>query len=153
MGKTVLTYENMKTFLEKYFEGYSKYSNRAEEIDRLDEFYTLGFISTGYVRMQGKEYPLIRKGRNEYKDSLVHMHADIEETMTPQNIMIDEKEKKAIALVKVVLKNCKTMEQFESDIIAFYQLVLDEDKTIKIESVGVFVDDPEGWNHFYFKNL
>jgi len=148
-----LTYENMKTFMGKYFENYSKYSNKAEEIDKLDEFYTLGFISTGYTRMEGKEYPLVRKGRNAYKDSRVRMHADIEETMTPYDLMIDEQEKKAVALVRVELINRKTMEHFGSDIIAFYQLVLNEDKTIKIESVGVFVDDPEGWNNFYFKNL
>jgi hypothetical protein len=143
----------MKTFMEKYFEGYSKYSNKAEEIDKLDDFYFLDFISTGYTRMQGKEYPLVRKGRSAYKNSLVRMHTDIEETMTPQDIMIDEQEKKAVALVRVELMNRETVEHFGSDIIAFYQLVLDEDKAIKIESVGVFVDDPEGWNDFYFKNL
>jgi len=143
----------MKAFMERYFEGYSKYSNKIEEIDKLDEFYTPDFISTGHTHMQGKEYPLVRKGRNAYKDSLVRMHADIEEIMTPQDIMIDEQEKKAIALVRVELINHETMEHFGSDIIAFYQLILDEDKTIKIKSVGVFVDDPEKWNNFYFKNL
>ncbi len=49
--------------------------------------------------------------------------------------------------------NQETMEHFGSDIIAFYQLILDEGNTIKIKSVSVFVDDPEGWNNFYFKNL
>ena len=148
-----MTYANMKAFMERYFEGYSKYSNKIQEIDKLDEFYTPDFISTGYTHMQGKEYPLVRKGRNAYKDSLVRMHADIEEIMTPQDIMIDEQKKKAVALVRVELINQETMEHFGSDIIAFYQLILDEDKTIKIKSVGVFVDDPEGWNNFYFQNL
>jgi hypothetical protein len=148
-----LTYVDMMNFMRKYFKGYSKYSNKAEEIDKLDDFYTPDFVSTGYTRMRGREYPLIRKGRKAYKNSLVRMHADIEETMTPQDIMIDEQEKKTVALVRVELKNRKTMEHFASDIIAFYQLVLDENETIKIKSVGVFVDEPEGWNNFYFKSL
>ena len=148
-----LTYANMKAFMEKYFEKYSMYSNSAKEIDKLDEFYVPQFASTGYTRMQGKEYPLVREGRNEYKDSLVRMHAEIEETMVPLEIMIDEREKKAVALVKAELKNRLTMDHFVSDIIAFYQLVLDETKNIKISSVGVFVDNPEGWNSFYFKSL
>lgn len=149
----MLAYEDMKMFMKSYFEGYSKYSNKAEEIDKLDDFYTLDFISTGYTRMRGKDYPLIRKGRDAYKNSLVRMHADIEETMTPQDIMIDDREKKAVALLRVELRNRTTMKHFVSDIIASYQLVLDEDETIKIESVGVFVDDPEGWNGFYFKSV
>jgi hypothetical protein len=45
--------------MEKYYEGYSNYSNKADEIDNLDTFYTQDFTSTGYTRMQGKEYPLV----------------------------------------------------------------------------------------------
>ena len=67
-----MTYASMKAFMERYFECYGMYSNKVEEIDKLDESYTSHFISTGYTHMQGKEYPLVRKGRNAHKDSPGH---------------------------------------------------------------------------------
>ena len=47
---------------------------------------------------------------------------------TPQDTMIYEQERKAVTLVRVELINQETMEHFGSDIIAFYQLILDEGK-------------------------
>jgi len=106
----------------------------------------------GIAILEGMDYPLVRKGRQTFKDSLVLLHSDIAEKMTPVDIWIDEKRKKATALVKVEMTNRKTGAKLEVDMAAFYQLCLDENDTIKFENVGVFLSDPERAMTFYLKN-
>ena len=147
-----LTYLNMKSFMERYFRGYGDWVNSADTIGELDNYYTPDFTSTVYGRLEGMDYPVVRKGRKAFKDSLVHLHANIAETMTPIDIMIDEQRKKAAALVKVEMSHRKTGVQLEVDMVAFYQFCLDENSTIKFENVGVFLSDPERAMRFYLKN-
>ena len=104
------------------------------------------------ARLEGMDYPVVRTGRQVFKDSLVRLHADVFETMTATDIMVDEKRKRAVALVKVVMTNKKTEAKLEVDMVAFYQLCLDQNNTIKFENVGVFLSDPEQAMAFYFRN-
>lgn len=147
-----MNYINMKSFMERYFRGYGVWVNSADTIDELDNYYAPDFTSTVYGRLKDMEYPLVRKGRQTFKDSLLKLHADIEEEMNPLDIWIDEQRKKATALVKVNMTNKKTGARLEVDMTAFYQLGLDENETIKLENVGVFLSDPEQAMTFYLKN-
>jgi hypothetical protein len=147
-----MTYLNMKSFMERYFRGYGDWVNSTDTIDELDNYYTSEFTSTVYGRLDGMDYPLVRKGRQTFKDSLVRLHADIAEEMTPIDIWIDEQRKKATALVKVKMANRKTGARLEVDMAAFYELCLDKHDTIKFASVGVFLSDPERAMTFYLKN-
>jgi hypothetical protein len=146
-----MSYTNMKSFMERYFRGYGDWVNSASTIAELDDYYTPEFTSTVYGRVNGMDYPLVRKGRQTFKDSLVRLHAGIAEEMTPVDIWIDEQRKKATALVRVKMTNKKTGEKLEVDMAAFYQLCLDERHTIKFASVGVFLSDPERAMTFYLK--
>ena len=94
-----LNYENMKAFMERYFKDYSSHVNSIESIEKLDELYTSDFVSNVYMHVEGKEYPFVRKGREEFKKSLIVGHVTIKEKLYANNIIIDEKKKIAGVLL------------------------------------------------------
>jgi|GEM_PF-1384337 len=148
-----LTYENMKSFMERYFRDYSSHVNSVESIDQLDELYTANFTSIVYMHAKGMKYPFVRTGREEFKKSLVQGHVSIRENLFPNNIIIDEKKKIAGVLLTSEKTIMKTGEKYVFDGIGFYHLCTHEENKIKIERLDIFCDDPDKLNKVYFQTM
>jgi hypothetical protein len=148
-----LTYENMKAFMEDYFRAYSAYSNSAQTIDRLDEFFAAGFTSVAHVHIEGKRYPFTRIGRDEFKRSLVLGHTPTAERLVPNKIIIDEKLRTAGVLLTIENTIRETGEKHTFDALTFYELTTQEENKVKIERLEIFFDDPDRLNRVYFQGM
>ena len=139
-----LTYENMKKFMVKYFKYYNKYSQDLETCYKMKEFWPEKFKATAYYHRKNGPFPIVCSNGTDFLNIIVQMHQKLEEVLTPLDIIIDEKRKKIGATLSIKKKSRKTGEQYDFTAIAIYQLGLDEENTIKIESLDICVDDPEG---------
>lgn len=138
-----LTYDKMKEFMLGYCKDYSRYANDAETMNKMDKYWDPNFYVTAYFHRKDGTYPVIYKNRKEFQEFLIRTHTIIKDTMIVRDIIIDEKIKKAVILLKIVKTNQEKNKKFEIDGMGCYQLILDENKRIRIKSLDFFWDAPE----------
>jgi hypothetical protein len=138
-----LTYENMKKFLEMYFEYYNKYSQNPETIHKMDECWGEDFKSTAYFYRNNGPTPIEHSSGSQFRDMICQVHQKISEKLTPSKILIDEKKKEAAVLLHVEKEVIATGEKAFFTGIAIYSLGLDENKKIKLKSLDICIDNPE----------
>ena len=136
-----LTYENMKAFMENYCKDYSQWCNDSESISKLDQYWAPDFVSIAYMHLEGIPYPFVLGNRKEFKAFIRKGHVEIWETLVPVEIIIDERSNKAVTLIKIEKKERSSGKVFVSDAMALYELILDEQKEIKVKSLKIFTDD------------
>jgi hypothetical protein len=144
-----LTYENMKEFMIKYCKDYSLYGNDAETMPKMDKYWAPNFKSTAYFHLMDGTYPVIHKSRKEFQDFLIHGHINIKDALIPQDIIVDEKEKKVVIQLRIEKENRKTGEISKIDGIGIYQLIVDKNNSPKITSLDFYWDIPNKINHEY----
>ncbi len=138
-----LTYKKMKEFMLDYCKNYNRYANDAETMPKMDEFWAADFIGTGYFHSKDGDYPYIISGRKEFQDTLISTHQVVKDSMTARDIIIDEKSNKVVILSRIEKTNLETGEKLEIDGMGCYQLILDENKKIKIKSLDFFWYAPD----------
>lgn len=138
-----LTYQNMQSFMKQYCEDYSRWCNDPESISKLEQYYTPDFETKAYMHLQGMPYPFVAN-LDEFKNFILKNHTDIlhEEKLFPVEILIDERKRKAVMLLRVKKTVKSSGEVFDFDAIALYQLVLDGNDTLKIERLDIITDRP-----------
>lgn len=137
------SYDAIEAFMRDYFRCYSEYVNKAEDFDRLDEFYASDFRATGYVENpETGEYPFVHQTRDAFKDFLRRGHANTGETLRPVEISIDERKGKVAAILDMKKENRSTGEKTQLMAIAIYGVGL-ENGALRLKSLDVCVDKPQ----------
>ncbi len=127
-------YNDIVRFMEEYFPAYSQFAQRSETQHLMDKFYApeLSF-DDGAV-----------KSREEWYGRCL-AHPAIQDKLTVEHLFVDENQKEAGALLKTQAVDRATGNVLlELRMSVLYNLKIDEDKSIKITKVRVFLEsDPQ----------
>ena len=128
-----ITYDNMVKYMKDYFKTFNKYGQDPKKIHRLDDYYAPDVEFTPYVAGIGHS-----TGRDDFYQILLS-HPSGYEKLTPEEIVIDEKRRIAVVLIKAEISDSKTGEVLVTKrYFVLYPLVLDENNTIKIKKIQLF---------------
>lgn len=128
-----ITYDNMVKYMKDYFETFNKYGQDPKTIHRLNDFYAPDVEFNPYVAGIGHS-----TGRDDFYQILLS-HPSGYEKLTPEEIVIDEKRRIAVVLIKAEISDSKTGEVLVTKrYFVLYPLVLDENNTIKIKKIQLF---------------
>jgi hypothetical protein len=126
-------YDSIMKFMKGYFEAFSTYGQDVKTIHRMHEYLApdLEFIPliAGNARISGRDEFL----------SLMSAHPSSIERLTPEDIMVDERRKTAVVLIKTEIIDSATGKVLVTKRYhVLYQLGLDEKKTFKIQKILFF---------------
>lgn len=128
-----LTYDNIMKFLKKYFPAYNAYAQDPKTTHRMYDYFAPDFEFTPYVA--GLEHTT---DRDEFL-GIMSSHPSSYETITPEDIFIDERRGVVVVLLRTEVTDRKTGEVVvRKSYLPRYQLVLDENDTIKIKKLQFF---------------
>ena len=132
-----LVYDNIVNWMKDYFKVYSTYGQDPKTAQRMNDYFTpdLEFIP----------YIAALRGPVTSRDDFLRnttSHPSSYEKLTPEDIAVDERRKVVVALLRLEIIDRKTEEVLvKKSSIAHYQLVLDENNTIKIKKIRFFWQD------------
>lgn len=131
-----LTYDNIVKWMKDYFPVYSEYGQDPATVHRMNDYYTPDFEFIGYVGLpQG---PMVMASRDDFLRFDIS-HPSSYERLTPEDITVDERRNVVIVIIKFEAIDRKTGEVLvEERGVSHYQLVLDENNTIKIKRLLFF---------------
>jgi len=134
-----MTYDQMLTWIEEYFEVFNKYGQDPEGIHRMDEYFAKDFVFNPYIAHVGK----VAGRDNWYK--VLTSHPSGVEVLTPEDLVIDEKRQTFVAQIKAELVDRDTRESLLTKrYLARYPLIEEEGK-MKISRLDFFWEVlPEG---------
>lgn len=128
-----LTYNRIMEFMKDYFKNFSTYAQDTKTAHRMNDYIAPDFEFTPYIAGNA---PI--SGRDEFL-RLMSSHPSSLERLTPEDIMVDERRKIAVALLKTEIIDSATGEVLVTKSYhALYQLILDENRTIKIQKILFF---------------
>jgi hypothetical protein len=132
-----LTYDHIVNWMKEYFQVYSKYGQDPVTAHRMNNYFALDLEFIPYIAaLQG---PVTN--RDAFLRNTTS-HPSSYEKLTPEDIAVDERRKVVVALLRLQIIDRKTEEVLvEKSSIAHYQLVLDENKTLKIKKIQFFWQD------------
>jgi hypothetical protein len=131
-----LNYENMMDFMERYFKAYSTVAQDPKTTHRMRDFYAPEFKLIQY-------FPRYAVSDLELFLDMSSSHPEIQETLQPEYIMIDDRQKKAAVYLKADFTVKTTGEVVSEMTSAHYHMKLDEEGTIKIKELILFQAYPE----------
>ncbi|HEY97799.1 MAG TPA: hypothetical protein G4O16_06430 [Dehalococcoidia bacterium] len=144
-----LTYDGIVKWMTEYFKVYSTYGQDAATADRMKDYFAPDLRFIPYIAGIGGP-----EGGFFSRDEFIHTaksHSAWYEKLTPINLTVDERKKAVVALFGMEVIDRKTGEvAVKKSAIAHYELVLDEDNTIKIKTIRFFWEVlPPGVHEFY----
>ncbi len=144
-----LTYDDIVKWMTEYFKVYSTYGQDAATADRMKDYFAPDLRFIPYIAGIGGP-----EGGFFSRDEFIHTaksHSAWYEKLTPINLTVDERKKAVVALFGMEVIDRKTGEvAVKKSAIAHYELVLDEDNTIKIKTIRFFWEVlPPGVPEFY----
>jgi len=144
-----LTYDDIVKWMTEYFKVYSTYGQDAATADRMKDYFAPDLRFIPYIAGIGGP-----EGGFFSRDEFIHTaksHSTWYEKLTPINLTVDERKKAVVALFGMEVIDRKTGEvAVKKSAIAHYELVLDEDNTIKIKTIRFFWEVlPPGVPEFY----
>ncbi|MBN1190094.1 MAG: hypothetical protein JXA46_10110 [Dehalococcoidales bacterium] len=144
-----LTHDNIMKWMKEYFEVYSTYGQSPETAQRMNNYFTPDLRFIPYIAALGGPQGGFHS-RDEFLSKAVS-HPSWYEKLTPEEIIIDEKRKVAVVLFGMNVINRKTGETvIKKEAMSLYELVLDENNTIKIKTIRFFWEVmPPGVPEFY----
>jgi hypothetical protein len=137
-----LTYDSMVAFMRDYFPAYSDLGQSPATVHRMHDYYTPDLVFIGYVGLpEPKVYP-DRAAFLEFDLS----HPSSYERLTVEDMTVDERRGTVFAIIKFEFVDTSTGAVLAEERGATkYQLVLDQDGTIKISSFVFFAQRlPQG---------
>lgn len=127
------TYDTIVKYMKDYFETFNTCGQDPKTIHRLDDYYAPDLKFTPYVAGIGHS-----TGRDEFYRILLS-HPSGYEMLTPEEIVVDERRRIAVVLIKAEISDSQTGEGLVTKrYFVLYPLVLDENNTIKIEKIQLF---------------
>ena len=144
-----LTYDNINRWMKDYFEVYSTYGQKPETAHRMEDFFTPDLRFIPYIAGIGGP-----EGGFNSRDEFIQTaksHTSWYEKLMPEDITIDERRKVVVVIFKMEVVDAEKKEVVvKKSAIAHYQLVLDENDTIKIKTIKFFWEVmPPGVKEFY----
>ena len=138
-----LTYDNIVEWMKDYFRAYSEYGQDAKTAHRMNDHYAPDLEFIAYVG--APQGPIIMTGRDDFL-SFSTSHPSSYEKITPEDITVDERRGVVVVLIKLEAIDRKTGEVLVTEKgMSHYQLILDEDNTIKVKRLLFFRQDlPSG---------
>ena len=143
------TYDNILKWMTEYFEVYSTYGQDAETADKMKDYFAPDLRFIPYIAGIGGP-----EGGFFSRDEFIHTaksHSSWYEKLTPEDITIDVNRKVVAVLFGMEVVDRKTGEvAVKKSAMAHYELVLDENDTIKIKTIRFFWEVlPPGVPEFY----
>jgi hypothetical protein len=128
-----LTYDNIMKFMKEYFPAYTAYAQDPKTTHRMHDYFAPDLEFIPYVA--GLEHTT---DREEFL-RIMSSHPSSYEMLTAEDIIIDERQKVVVVLMKteVVDRNTGKVVVTKS-YLPRYQLALDENDTIKIKKLQFF---------------
>jgi hypothetical protein len=132
-----LTYDNIVKWMKEYYNVYITYGQDPKTAHRMNDYFMPDLEFIPYISsLQG---PVT--SRDEFLLNTTS-HPSSYEALTPEDIAVDERRKVVVALLRLEIIDRKTGEVLvKKSSIAHYQLVLDENNTIKIKRIQFFWQD------------
>ncbi len=128
-----LTYDTIVKYMKDYFETFNTYGQDPKTINRLDEYYAPDIEFIPYVAGVGHS-----TGRDEFYRILLS-HPSGYEKLTPEEIVVDERRRIAVVLIKAEISDSQTGEVLVTKrYFVLYPLVLDENNKIKMKKIQLF---------------
>jgi hypothetical protein len=131
-----LTYDNIMDFMKRYFEAYSTIAQNPMTTHQMREFYSPDFKLIQY-------FPRHAVSGLELFLEMSSSHPGIQETLRPEYIMVDDRQKKAVVYLRAEFVIKATGEIVSEMTSAHYHLKLDDKDTIKIKELILFQAYPE----------
>jgi hypothetical protein len=126
-------YGDIARFMEEYFPAYNQYSQNPETQHLMDKYYAPELSFDDGVVASRKQW---------YERCLAH--PAVQDELTLEHLLVDEKQKEAGALLKtqaIDRKTGKVLVELKMNVL--YSLIIDTNKDIKITRVRVFLEsDP-----------
>jgi hypothetical protein len=132
-----LTYDTIQKWMEDYFHTYSTYGQQPETADRMKDFFSPDLRFIPYIAgIGGPEGGF--KSRDEFIKT-AKSHSSWYERLTPDILSIDERQKTVAVLFKMEVVDIKKNKVVvRKSAMAHYELILDENNTIKIKKIRFF---------------
>jgi len=132
-----LTYENIEKWMREYFEAYNSYAQNPDTVERMNDYFMPDMEFIPYVAQLKGPKGSVTSRDDFYK--ILAGHPSSYETFVPEDIAIDERRSVVVVLLKVQVFDSKTKEVLlRKSYLPHYQLVLDENNTIKIKTIKFF---------------
>lgn len=126
-------YDDIVKFMKDYFKTYSAYAQDSKTTHRMHDYYAPDFEIIHYVAGVNNI-----SGRDKFL-RLMSSHPSSHETLTPEDIVVDERRKITVVLLKTEITEKKTGKiVVVQRYLVHYQLALDENNTIKIKKILFF---------------
>jgi hypothetical protein len=127
------TYDTIVKYMRDYFATFNAHGQDPKTIHRLDDYFAPDLEFKPFVAGVGH-----CSGREEFYRVLLS-HPSGREQLTPEDIVVDERRKIAVVLIKAVISDSHTGEVLVTKrYFVLYPLVLDENNTIKIKKIQLF---------------
>ncbi len=130
-----MTYDGILKFMQDYLRVYGQSGQDCALTDGMSDYFTPDFVFTGYL---GLPEPVVYRGRDAFL-ARGAAHPSSYERLTPEQMTIDETQQTVFAIIKFEFIDRKTGEVLVVERGATqYQLILDENGSIKIKSFVFF---------------
>ena len=138
--KKTVNYKKVEEFMAAYYNAYNLYTQDAETMDLMDEYWAPEFISMQYLPVP--DCPLIMD-LTTWKFFLVGAHMNLLETLNLEELSIDTKKLSAVARVNIDFNDRTTGALvLKVDCIAFYNLKVNKQNKIQITCLKLYFADP-----------
>ena len=131
------TYEEILRWMRDYFNAYNSYAQNPETVGRMSDYFTPDVHFVPYISaFGGPENPVTNR---EDFFRMFTGHPSVYEKFDVEDIVVDDRRMVATALLDVRLFESKTdRELLRKHYLPRYELVLDENNTLKIKTILFF---------------
>jgi hypothetical protein len=126
-----LAHDQIVEYLRKYFTAYSTVAQDPRTTHQMNDYYAPDLTVTVYT-------PRVSVSNRETMLRRSSSHQDIQETLIPEHIMVDERQHMATVLLRGEFTFKATGEVLTHMFSAHYQFVLDEKERVKIKNLWLF---------------
>jgi len=144
-----LTYDIIVKWMKDYFEVYGKYGQEPDTYQIMNDYFAPDLRFIPYIAGLGGPEGGFRS-RDEFLRTAI-AHTSWYEKLTPLDITVDERRKAVVVIFNIDVYDRKTgLIVVKRNAIAHYNLILDDQKTIKIKTIRFFWETmPPGVKEFY----
>jgi len=132
-----LTYDIIVKWMKDYFEVYGKYGQEPDTYQIMNDYFAPDLRFIPYIAGLGGPEGGFRS-RDEFLRTAI-AHTSWYEKLTPLDITVDERRKAVVVIFNIDVHDRKTgLIVVKRNAIAHYNLILDDQKTIKIKTIRFF---------------
>lgn len=132
-----LSYDSILNWIKEYFDTYNSYAQNPETVHHMDRFFAPDMEFIPYVATLKGPKGTVNSREDFY--GILAGHPTSYETFVPEDISIDARRGVVVVLLRVQVFDAETNEVLlRKSYLPWYQLVLDEEKNIKIKKIQFF---------------